>query len=80
MTKKEKFSLKLFLIELGIYAALVIGYALMVLHFLSHWLKALFDRSKPEYAVIALLLIVAQGVVLEAFSAALTRLFEPKTK
>lgn len=49
-----------------IYCALVAGYFFAVLHFLGDWLQDLFLHHRKSYAVLALLLIVMQGVVLEA--------------
>lgn len=54
-----------FLIELIIYGGLVTIYYLLVLRYLSQPLELLYDRYLPLYAFTALILIVAQGVVLE---------------
>jgi hypothetical protein len=57
---------KSFFIELGVYTVLVLVYFFLVLNFLGGWLAKLF---KPEtrhiYAIVALALMVGQGVVLE---------------
>src|SRR5205807_6509686 len=71
-------SLKLFIVELLIFASLVLGYFFLVLIFLANWLKTLFDASKPLYALVALALIVTQGVVLEVISAVVLKLVESK--
>lgn len=63
--KNKKPPLKAFFLKLAIYSVLVVSYFLLVLHLLSGWLKELFDQSKPIYAVVALALMVTQGVVLE---------------
>lgn len=55
-----------FAIEVLVYAALVLGYFLLVLQFLGQPLARLFSDNLVLYAVVALVLIVAQGVVLEA--------------
>ena len=55
-----------FAIEVLVYAALVLGYFLLVLQFLGQPLARLFSDNLVLYAIVALLLIVAQGVVLEA--------------
>ena len=71
-------SLKLFIVELLIFASLVLGYFFLVLIFLANWLKTLFDASKPLYALVALALIVTQGVVLELISAVVLKVVETK--
>lgn len=58
--------LRNFSIELLVYAALVFGYFLLVLQFLGQPLARLFSTNLVLYAFVALLLIVAQGVLLEA--------------
>lgn len=70
--------LKAFLIELSIYAVLVVGYVYFALMFLVDWLEDLYDRSKRAYAIVALLLIIGQGVALEALTTALLRLINSR--
>ncbi len=55
-----------FVIELIIYGILVVGYFFLVLRFLAQPLATLFHSNLVAYAFIALGLIVAQGVALEA--------------
>ena len=55
-----------FAIELLVYSVLVVGYFLAALQLLGQPLKRLYVGSLPLYAIVALLLIVAQGVLLEA--------------
>lgn len=55
-----------FAIEVLVYAGLVLGYFLLVLRFLGEPLARLFSTNLVLYAIVALLLIVVQGVVLEA--------------
>lgn len=55
-----------FAIELIIYGLLVVGYFYLVLRLLGEPLRALFERNLLLYAVVALALIVAQSVLLEA--------------
>jgi hypothetical protein len=66
-------ALLLFVLELILYSGLVSGYVLLVLHFLGAWLKHLFDVDRGVYAVMALVLIVAQGLLLEMVTGALVR-------
>jgi len=53
-------------IEMVVYAVLVVGYFFLVLRLLAEPLNGLFTNNLIVYAFVALALIVAQGVVLEA--------------
>jgi hypothetical protein len=57
-----------FVIELIIYGLLVVGYFYLVLRLLGQPLRLLFDENLLLYALIALILIVAQSVLLEALT------------
>lgn len=57
--------LRNFILEMILYGALVVAYFLVVLRFLGEPLTELYDSDLRLYAVVALALIVAQGVVLE---------------
>jgi hypothetical protein len=48
-----------------IYAALIAVYFFLVLRFLGDWLKGLFLYRRDLYAVVAILLMIAQAVGLE---------------
>ena len=78
MDAKGKNSLVSFLIELALYAVLVLAYFFLVLHFMGDWLLEVYLRDKRLYAVVALLLIIAQGVVLEALTTGLLRWIRSK--
>jgi hypothetical protein len=80
MKKQNGDSLKAFLIEIGVYAVLVVGYLLLVTWLLTRPIKTLYDYSKLYYAGAALLLIVAQGVMLESLTTLLVHLLGPKPK
>lgn len=54
-----------FVIEVLIYAVLVVGYFFLVLRFLGEPLAKLFTTNLTVYAFVALALIVVQGAVLE---------------
>lgn len=54
-----------FVIEVLVYAVLVLGYFLLVLRFLGKPLEQLYVSNLIVYAFVALALIVIQGVVLE---------------
>ena len=73
-------SLKQFIVELAIFTGLVVSYFFLVLSFLPHWLKHLFDQDRLVYALVAWTLIAVQGVVLEAIAAALLKVVESKIK
>ena len=66
MKKDSAKSLRVFAIELAIYAVLVTGYFFLVLHLLGNWLYRLDMQHRILYAVVALLLIVGQAIVLDA--------------
>lgn len=63
------------LIELPIYAVLVIAYFFLVLHFLSDWLGTLHKQHVLLYALTSIALIIGQAVVLESVTTMLLRLF-----
>jgi hypothetical protein len=55
-----------FVVEIGIYAILLIVYFYLVLEFLAAPLANLFESSLGVYAFTSLGLIVAQGVLLDS--------------
>ena len=65
---------KSLVLEVAIYAVLVTGYFFGVLHFLGDWLAGLFAHNIRIYAAVALMMIVGQGIVLEAATTLLLRL------
>ena len=67
-------SVRAFAAELVIYAVLVTGYFFLVLHVLGNWLYQLETQHRILYAVVAILLIAAQAVVLDAVTTVLFRL------
>lgn len=80
MEDKSRKRLRSFILELFVYALLVSVYVLIVLNFMGGWLKNLYDHGKTRYAIICLLLIIGQGVVLEAITSALLRFTRTKTE
>jgi hypothetical protein len=54
-----------FAIEMVVYGALLVGYFFLVLRLLAYPLEQLFSSSLVLYAILALVLIVAQAVLLE---------------
>ncbi len=78
MKTQRRFSFLPYLIEIAIYGVLVTGYFFLVLHLLDGWLAHMYARNRHLYAGVALLLIVAQGVVLEMVTTALLKLIRSK--
>lgn len=79
MKLKPSLAARSFLIELGVYAVLVTAYVLFVIGLLNAWLHGLYDRNKILYSVVALLLIVCQGVVLEMVTSLLMKLIRSRS-
>jgi hypothetical protein len=61
------------LTEVLIYAALVSVYLALVLHFLVGWLKELSTKEPAVYAMVAILLMIAQAVGLERVASTLVQ-------
>ncbi|MDB6123299.1 MAG: hypothetical protein JWQ71_2292 [Pedosphaera sp.] len=74
MKPEIKAVFKSFSIELVVYAVLVVGYFFLVLHFLGDWLYHLYHNERKTYAIVALALIIGQGIVLESLTRTLLRL------
>jgi hypothetical protein len=72
-------SLKLFVLELFLYAALIVGYYFLVLHFLGPTLKDIYDHQRRLYAGLALTLIIGQGFLLEILTRGLLAWISPRT-
>ena len=80
MKKETATTLRAFLIELAIYAVLVIAYFFLVLHFLGGWLYQLETHHRYGYAGVALLLIIGQAVALEGLTTFLLRLIKGRSE
>ena len=74
MKKSDAKSLRVFAIELVIYAVLVTAYFFLVLHLLGDWLYRLETQHRVIYAFVCILLIAGQAVVLDAVTTVLFRL------
>ena len=74
MEAKPTHAARSFLIELLVYAGLVVVYVFFVIAFLGNRLDALYEHHKIRYAFVALLLIIGQGVVLEMVTSILLKL------
>ncbi len=53
-------------LEMGLYALLVVVYLFLVLRFFGDELVKLFHSNPPFYALLALALMVVQGIFLES--------------
>ena len=80
MKRDTAHTLKAFLVELVIYAVLVVAYFFLVLHFLGDWLYNLQQHHRYTYAGTAILLIIGQAVVLENVTSLLLRLIRGRTE
>jgi hypothetical protein len=65
---KTQILLRNFVIELVIYGTMVTAYSIVVLRFLGEPLSRLFDSNLGVYALVSLVLIVVQGVLLDAIT------------
>ncbi len=71
--KEAAKTLRAFLIELVVYAALVVTYFFLVLHFLGGWLHGLEAGHRYTYAGVAVLLMIGQAVLLQNVTTYLLR-------
>ena len=80
MKKQAAKSLRVFAIELAVYAVLVICYFFLVLNLLGNWLYRLEAQHRYIYAGVALLLIAGQAVVLDAVTTLLFRFLRGRSR
>jgi hypothetical protein len=80
MKKETAKTLRAFLIELVVYAVLVVAYFLLVLHFLGGWLHQLESHHRYTYATVAILLIIGQAVVLDSVTTLLFRMLRGRSE
>jgi hypothetical protein len=80
MKKETAQTLRAFVIELAIYAVLVVGYFFLVLHFLGEWLYQLESRNRYTYAGVAILLMIGQAIVLQNVTTFLLRLIRGRSE
>lgn len=76
MTGDAKQTLRGFLVELLVYAALMAVYYALVLHLLGDWLHRLFLQKRDLYAGVTLGLIIGQGFLLEILTRVLLGLLK----
>ncbi len=62
------------ILELVIYGILLVVYFLAVLRFLGNFLSSIFENHLTLYAILALILIVVQGVLLESITSFMIRM------
>jgi hypothetical protein len=79
MKKEAAATVRAFLIELAIYAVLVVGYFFLVLHFLGHGLQRIEQHHRYAYAGLALLLIIGQAVLLQYLTTFLLRIIRRRS-
>ena len=80
MKKETAKTLRVFLIELAVYAVLVVAYFFLVLHFLGEGLQQLEQNHRFSYAVVAILLMIGQAVVLQNVTTVLLRLIRRRAE
>jgi hypothetical protein len=80
MTKETARTLRAFAIELAIYTLLVVAYFFLVLHLLGDWLYHLERQDRYIYAGVAILLIIAQAVLLESVTTFLIRMIRGRSE
>ena len=80
MKKGTARTLRAFVIELAIYAVLVITYFFLVLNLLGLWLYEIEIHRRYTYAALAILLIIGQAVLLESLTTFLIRLIRGRSE
>ncbi len=80
MKKETAKTLRAFLIELVIYAVLVVAYFFLVLHFLGEGLQRLEQNHRYSYAALAIVLMIGQAVLLQNVTTFLLRLIRGRTE
>ncbi len=71
MRRETLTTLLVFGIGIVCYSVLVTGYFLFVVHFLSDEIVHFYRHNRGLYSALALLLIIGQGVILEAITTGL---------
>jgi hypothetical protein len=78
--KQAAKSLRVFAVELAVYAVLVVCYFFLVLNLLGDWLYRLEGQHRYIYAGVALLLIIGQAVLLDSLTTLLFRFLRGRVK
>ena len=79
MKKEAIKTLRAFLVELVVYAALVAAYFFLVLHFLGEWLRHMDQHNRYTYAAVAVLLMIGQAVLLQYVTTFLLQLIRRRS-
>ena len=79
MKKETAATVRAFLIELAIYAVLIVGYFFLVLHFLGNGLRLIEQHHRYAYAGVTLLLIIGQAVLLQYLTTFLLRIIRRRS-
>jgi len=66
--------------ELVLYAVFVFACFFLVLHFLGGWIKRVSDENRILYGLVALALIIVQGVALEMLTTALLKVIRRRLR
>jgi hypothetical protein len=69
-----------FLVEVPVYAAIIVAYYYLVLSLLGNWITHLFDADRRIYAVACLGLILIQGILLELTTTLILRLVRKRIR
>ena len=80
MKKEAAKTLRAFLVELVIYAVLVVVYFFLVLHFLGETLHRLELSHHVGYAAVAILLMMGQAILLQYETTYLLRLIRGRAE
>jgi hypothetical protein len=80
MKKQAAQTIRAFLIELAIYAVLVVLYFLFVLHFLAGHLYQLEHVHRVGYAAVSILLMMGQAVLLQNVTTFLLKLIRGRSE
>jgi len=80
MKLQQKLEIREFIYETLLYGVLVALFCLGAIRLLGRPLQALFHQHRAGYAILALLLMMVQGLMLERFIHAACSLFRRKRK
>ena len=80
MKKEAAKTLRAFLIELVVYAVLVVAYFFLVLHFLGSGLRQIEQHHRYTYAGVAILLMIGQAVLLQYLTTFLLRVIRRRSE
>lgn len=73
MKSSKKKLIRIFGLQMVIYAVLVTIYLLIIFRYLRGWLLILFDENLLLYAIISLIFIILQAVLLDRLTTLLMK-------